>query len=126
MRPAQDRKRALQESIQQAREFEVLDIFRSQHPWLNATRNDLSLQMSMALSLYSASMEGGPKVRPRSAVKRCVPSPRSVQDSEPDLHEGSGSVRWVSWPRDGGSRRGRLFLTIWRVLPVAGVLPHRR
>lgn len=34
-------------------------------------------------------------------------SARSVQDSEPDLHEGSGSVRWVSWPRDGGSRRGR-------------------
>ncbi|CAK9026871.1 unnamed protein product [Durusdinium trenchii] len=33
----QDRKRALQESIQQAREFEVLDIFRSQHPWSVAT-----------------------------------------------------------------------------------------
>ncbi|CAK9026870.1 unnamed protein product [Durusdinium trenchii] len=54
--------------------------------------------MSMALSLYSASMEGGPKVRPRSAVKRCVPSPRSVQDSEPDLHEGFSSPSGEYFP----------------------------
>eukprot|EP00439_Symbiodinium_sp_Y106_P060748 s2029_g9.t1 len=49
----QERKRALQESVQQARENEVLDIFKSQHPWLNA----LSKQ-SEVFSFLSAYTEG--------------------------------------------------------------------
>ncbi|CAE7716560.1 RABA2A, partial [Symbiodinium sp. CCMP2456] len=49
----QERKRALQESVQQARENEVLDIFKSQHPWLNALA-----KQSEVFSFLSAYTEG--------------------------------------------------------------------
>eukprot|EP00434_Breviolum_minutum_P010924 symbB.v1.2.009632.t1/scaffold612.1/size204580/5 len=57
----QERQRALQQSIQQAREFEVLDIFRSQHPWLNPLRDAHDISETFAWSICSAhwsSVEG--------------------------------------------------------------------
>ena len=93
----QERQRALQQSIQQAREFEVLDIFRSQHPWLNPLRDAHDISETFAWSICSAnwsSVEGAeeatcqaqdkasqkPCQRPFSS--RLVPSPRSPEPSD--------------------------------------------
>eukprot|EP00435_Cladocopium_sp_Y103_P029581 s2017_g7.t1 len=112
----QERQRALQETIQRAREFEVLDVFRSQHPWLNPARNAQESE-SYAWSICSAnwsSIEGleettqvtqvvpeGPISDPSKLPKasrrssRLVPSPRSPEPGDSLEAEGVSPAEYL-------------------------------
>ncbi|CAJ1450515.1 unnamed protein product [Effrenium voratum] len=77
----QERKKALQESTQQARECEVLGMFRSQHPWINALAQSEPQSHCPVPGGASAVEAQDVWVKPKKPAsagrKRLLPSPRS-------------------------------------------------
>lgn len=95
----QERQRALQETIQRAREFEVLDVFRSQHPWLNPARNAQESE-TYAWSICSANWSSIEGLEETTQVTQVAPAaPEPILDPLKPSVSSRRSSRLVPSPR---------------------------